>query len=152
MNGKLLSELAMGCLNGLLVVPLTWLTQKNVPWDCNDSCRLAFLTLKQAFILAPVLTHWQPDCLIVVETNASDYALVAILSLQEPNGDFHLVTFLSQTFTLAKLNYDIHDKELLAIYEAFKEWCHYLEGSTCPIDVITDHKILEYFSTMKMLS
>ena len=54
--------------------------------------------------------------------------------------------------TLAELNYDVHDKELLAIYEAFKVWHHYLEGSTFPIDVVTDHKNLGYFLTMKMLS
>ena len=96
-----------------IVVPLTWLTQKNVPWDFNDSCQLAFLTLKQAFILALVLTHWRPDCLIVVETDASDYTLAAILSLQEPNGELHPVTFLSQTFTLAELNYNVHDKGFL---------------------------------------
>ena len=99
-----------------------------------------------------VLTHWQPDCPIVVETDASDYALAKILSLQEPNGELHLVTFLSWTFTSAELNYDVHDKELLAIYEAFKVWYYYLEGSTFPIDVVTDHKILEYFLTTKMLS
>ena len=90
--------------------------------------------------------------LLVVETDASDYALAAIFSLQESNGELHPVTFLSQTFTSAELNYDVHDKELLAIYEAFKAWHHYLEGSTFPIDVVTDHKNLEYFSTTKMLS
>ena len=72
-----------------------------------------------------------------------------ILSFQEPNGELHPVTFLSRTFTLAKLDYDVHDKELLAIYEAFKAWGHYCEGSTFSIDVITDHKNLEYFLTMK---
>ena len=60
------------------------------------------------------------NCPIVVETNASNYALVAILSIQEPNGKLHPVTFLSQTFTSAELNYDVHDKELLAIFEASK--------------------------------
>jgi RNase H-like domain found in reverse transcriptase len=47
---------------------------------------------------------------------------------------------------LQELNYDVHDKELLAIFEAFKIWRHYLEGPTYPIDVITDHKNLEYFA------
>ena len=92
------------------------------------------------------------DCPIVVETNASDYALAVILSLQEPNGELHPVTFLSRTFTLAELNYDVHNKELLAIYEAFNAWHHYLKGSTFPINVVTDHKNLEYFLTTKMLS
>jgi len=54
--------------------------------------------------------------------------------------------------TAPELNYDTHDKELLAIFEAFQNWRHYLEGSASPIDVITDHKNLEYFSTSKVLS
>ena len=53
---------------------------------------------------------------------------------------------------LQELNYDVHDKELLAIFEAFKIWQHYLEGSASPIDVVTDHKNLEYFSTTKVLT
>src|SRR4029077_7227646 len=51
-----------------------------------------------------------------------------------------------------ELNYDTHDKELLAIYEAFRSWHHYLEGSWNPIDVVTNHKNLEYFSTTKLLT
>jgi RNase H-like domain found in reverse transcriptase len=58
----------------------------------------------------------------VIETNASDYALAAILSQVEPNGEIHLVTYLSQTFSDTKLNYNTHNKELMAIYEAFKAW------------------------------
>ena len=45
-----------------------------------------------------------------------------------------------------------HDKELLAIFKAFKIWQHYLEGPAYPIDVVTDHKNLEYFSTTKVLT
>jgi len=50
------------------------------------------------------------------------------------------------------LNYDVQDKELFAIYEAFQIWRHYLEGSTAPIDVITNHKNLEYFTMTKLLN
>ena len=56
------------------------------------------------------------------------------------------------TFTAPELNYDTHDKELLAIFEAFRVWQHYLEGSGIPINVVTDHKNLEYFSTTKVLT
>jgi RNase H-like domain found in reverse transcriptase len=135
-----------------IVVPLTRLTQKNIPWNFNESCKLAFLTLKQAFILAPVLTHYKPGCPLVIETDASDYALAAILSQVESNGEIHLVTYLSRTFSDTELNYDTHDKELMAIYEAFKAWRHYLEGTEVPIDVVTDHKNLEYFCTTQILS
>ena len=49
-----------------------------------------------------------------------------------------------------ELNYNVHDKELLVIFEAFKSWCHYLKGTPTPLDVITDHKNLEYFLTTKV--
>jgi len=55
-----------------------------------------------------------------VETNTSDYTLAAILSIVNEENKVHLVVFHSCTFTVTELNYDIHDKELLAIFEAFK--------------------------------
>ena len=99
----------------------------------------------------PILTHWIPDKLII-ETDASDYVLGALLSLQLDSGEVHPVAFHSHTFTLPELNYNTHDKELLAIFEAFHVWWHYLEGSGIPIDVLTDHKNLKYFSTTKVLT
>ena len=94
----------------------------------------------------------EPDQQMVVETDASDYTLVAILSAYDTEGALHPITFHSHTFTGPELNYDIHDKELSAIFEAFKWWRHYLEGSAEPIDVVTDHKNLEYFSMTKLLT
>ena len=108
--------------------------------------------LKCAFTTTPVLAQWKPNCQIIVETDASNYALAAILLIQDTDGEVHPVVFKLQTFTRSKLNYDVHDKELLAIFEAFKSWHHYLEGSTFPVDVITDLKNLEYFATTKVLT
>jgi hypothetical protein len=93
-----------------------------------------------------------PDAPLIVETDASDYALAAILSIIDTDGEVHPVAFLSRTFSTTELNYDVYDKELLAILEAFKAWQHYLEGVGTPIDVITDHKNLVYFLTMKLLT
>jgi len=87
-----------------------------------------------------------------METNASDYALAAILSIVTKNNEIHPVAFHSRTFSALELNYDIYNKELLAIFKAFKIWQHYLEGSALPIDAITDYKNLEYFSTTKVLT
>ena len=86
-----------------------------------------------------------------METNALDYVFAAILSIMTKDNEIHPIVFHSRTFSALELNYDIHDKELLAIFEAFKIWRHYLEGSTSPIDIVTDHKNLEYFSTTKIL-
>ena len=89
---------------------------------------------------------------MTVETDASDYAITAILSITLPDGEIHPVAFHSRTLSSSELNYDTHDKELLAIFEAFEKWRHYLEGSGTPIDVVTDHKNLEYFTTTKLLT
>ena len=89
---------------------------------------------------------------LVVETDASDYTLGAILSTFDSDGELRPITFHSQTFSGAELNYDVHDKELLAILKVFKRWRHYLKGSATPIDIVTNHKNLEYFSTTKVLT
>jgi len=65
--------------------------------------------------------------------------------------EVHPVAFYSHTFTMAELNYDTYDMKLLAIFEAFKIWQHYLKSLVYPINVVTDYKNLEYFSTTKML-
>jgi len=87
-----------------------------------------------------------------METDASDYTLAAILSIMTKDNEIHPVAFHSRTFSASELNYDIYDKELLAIFEVFKIWRHYLEGFASPIDIVTDHKNLEYFSTTKVLT
>jgi len=134
-----------------IVVLLTRLTRKGIPFQFTDKAREAFNLLKEAFTTAPVLTHWIPDWPIIIETDTSDYALATILSIVAEDGELHPMAFHSQSFSTTELNYDVHDKELFAIYEAFRIWHHYLEGSTAPIDVITDHKNLKYFATTKLL-
>ena len=134
------------------MVPLTRLTRKDAPWNFSEECQCSFNALKVAFTTAPILTHYQPNVPLVVETDASDYAVAGILSTTCPNGEIRPVAFYSRMLTAPELNYDTHDKELLAIFEAFHSWRHYLKGPAHPIDVVTNHKNLVYFSTSKVLS
>ena len=76
---------------------------------------------------------------------------VAIFSTWS-NGEVRPIAFHLRAFSVAEINYDVHDKELLAIVEAFKKWWHYLEGVAIPVEVYTDHKNLTYFSETKTLS
>jgi len=133
------------------ILPLTQLTKKNELWLWSTQCQMAFESLKTAFMSAPILVHWDPDNLMIVETDTSDHALAAILSTRV-NGNIHLIAFHSRTFSATELNYDVYDKELLAIFEAFRKWRHYLEGIPTPVDVFMDHKNLVYFCESKALS
>ena len=89
---------------------------------------------------------------MVVKMDASDYMLATILSIYTPDGEIHPITSHLCSFHSTKLNYDTHDKELLAIFEAFKHWHQYIEGSAIPIDVVMDYKNLEYFAMTKLLT
>src|ERR1700730_17030009 len=135
-----------------IITPMTRLTRKNIPWLWSDDCQSAFDSLKSAFSSAPILSHFIPGAPLIVETDASDYAVAAILSTVTGDSEVHPIAFHSRTLGVSELNYDTHNKELLAIFEAFTAWRHYLEGSETPVDIVTDHKNLEYFSTVRLLT
>src|SRR5882724_2791773 len=136
-----------------IVIPLIRLTRKDTLFIWGPNHTKVFETLKTAFTQAPILAHFNPDNPIVIETDASDYAITAIISQISPdNGDIHPITFYPHSMQPAELNYEIYDKELLAIFEAFQQWHNYLEGSAHVVLVLSDHKNLEYFATTKQLT
>ena len=98
----------------------------------------AFEELKTRFTTAPILIHFNPLSDTVVETDASDYALGCVLS-QYVDKKLHPVAFHSRKFSPTERNYDVHDKELLAILTALQEWRHYLAGTKEPFTIYTDH-------------
>jgi len=135
-----------------VVAPLTRLTKKDTAWLWNTTTQNAFDTLKTAFTSAPILKYFNPELPIIVETDASDFAIGAVLSQKDNTGILHPIAYFSRKFIPAELNYEIYDKELLGIVEAFRVWRAYLEGAQYQITVITDHKNLEYFTTTKVLN
>ena len=88
----------------------------------------------------------------VVETNASDYVSAGVLSQYDNQGILHQVAFFSKKHAPAECNYKIYDKELLAVVRAFEEWRAELQSVINPVQVHTDHKNLEYFTTTKLLN
>ena len=107
--------------------------------------------LKQRFTSAPILAHFDATLPSLIGTDASDYAVGAIYSQTQKSSRVHSVVFLSRKFSPAEMNYDIHDKEMVAIMLAFQEWIHQLKSYKQQIWVWTDHKNLEYFTTSKLL-
>lgn len=102
--------------------------------------------------MAPMLAHFELGKQITIETDTLDYAVVGILFITDDSGEICPMAFYSQLLSPAKLNYNTHNKELLTIYETFHSWKHYLEGASLSIDMVTDHKNLEYFATSKVLT
>ncbi len=131
--------------------PLTRLTKKDTPFQWTEKEQHSFDKLKGTFTSADVLRHYNPDHLIVLETDASDFAIAGILS-HEIDGILYPIAFFSRKLQAAEINYEIHDKEMLAIVASFKQWRHYLEGAAHQIKVYTDHRSLEYFTTSKQLN
>jgi len=134
-----------------IVSPLTNLTRKGVQFEWLEDCARAFQRLKEAFTSAPILKHFDPDLPCRVETDASDFASGGILS-QLHEGSWLPVAYFSRRHLPAERNYEIYDKELMAIVRCFENWRAELEGTQFPIEVLSDHKNLEWFMTTKQLS
>ena len=102
--------------------------------------------------MAPVLVHYDPTRRIMIETDASKYVCAGILLQECEDGKWRPVAYRSKTMKPAECNYDVHDKELLAIVQALKEWRRYVAGSLHKIRILTDDKNLVPFMTTKELN
>ena len=134
-----------------LTRPFTDLTKKSEKFFSSDECGRTFQELKQHFTSAPTLRHYDPELSCIIEFDASDFAIGAVLS-QEFECHLHPDAFHCRKMNKHEINYEIHDKELLAITAAFKEWRRYLEGARHEISVYMDHRGLEWFTQNKPLN
>ena len=98
------------------------------PFHWEELQQVAFDTLKLHFTMVPILAFPDIDCVFYLESNASDYATGAVLSI-EKEGVWHPIAFSSHSMTPQEWNYLIADKEMLLVIQALKQWRHYLEGA-----------------------
>ena len=80
-----------------------------------------------------------------METDALNYAYRAVLSQKQVDNQHHLIGFMLKSMNLAKCNYEIPDKEALTIVKGLQNWRHWLERMKLLVQILTDHKNLEYF-------
>ncbi|CAI7771299.1 unnamed protein product [Closterium sp. NIES-53] len=132
-----------------IATPLTNLLKKNTPFKWEDVHQQAMEQLKTALMSAPVLILPDPEIDYVIEADASDQAVGAVL-MQDQGKGLQPIAYLNKKLHGAELNYLIHDKEALAIITAFKTWRCYLEGRKTT--VYTDHCSLKYLKTQPTLS
>jgi hypothetical protein len=138
-----------------LAKPLTELTKeggaRSFPLSPDSAAVKSFEQIKTAFTEAGMLVHFDPDKETWLETDSSDFVTAAVLS-QMVDGVLRPVAFVSHKMNPAECNYEIYDKELLAIVRAFEEWRFELSGTDDPIQVLSDHQALQTFMTTKRLN
>ncbi len=133
-----------------LAAPLTALTSTKTMFRWSNAAEAAFTKLRSRFVSAPILRAPDPTCQFVVEVDASEVGVGAVLSQRATSDDkVHPCAFFSHRLSPAERNYDIGNRELLAVKLALEEWRHWLEGSGVPFVVWTDHKNLEYIQSAK---
>jgi transposase InsO family protein len=128
---------------------LTALTKKGATWEWTTKCEDSFRSIKQSLLSAPLLRHPDPKKEYSMATDASDYAVGAVL-MQDFGEGLQPVAYYSRQLKAAERNYPVHDKEMLAVVLACKHWRCYLEGRH--VDILTDHYALKYFRTQPTLS
>ncbi|KAF8698542.1 hypothetical protein RHS03_07547, partial [Rhizoctonia solani] len=129
----------------LVACPLHNLTKKETPWSWGNLEGAAFEELKSLVTQLPVLIHSNPKLPYYLETDTSGVAMGAILSQKGEDNCLHPVAYMSKSFSGAKANYNMHNKELLAIIKALEEWRIFLEATDKLVQVFMDHRNLEYW-------
>ena len=132
-----------------IAAPLTNLTRKNHPFAWSLREGEAFNQLKTVLQNAPVLQLADQQKDYIVTTDASDYAMGAVLSQVWDDGE-HPVAFESRKMNPAEQNYPTHERELLAVIHALRTWRHYLLGRK--FIIVSDHHSLKYLQTQPQLS
>lgn len=130
-------------------LPLTELTKADVVWRWGEQQTTAFNALKQALTTAPVLVVPDPGLPYQVYTDASAFALGAVL-LQKYGKYKRPVAYLSRKLTPTERNYPTGDREMLGILYALQQWRCYLEGAEFTVN--SDHLNHTWFKTKRDLS
>jgi hypothetical protein len=97
----------------------------HLPWEVEEE--QAFCKLKRALCSTPILIAPDPDGDFVLNTDASQIGLGAVLQ-QECEGSNRVVAYHSRKLSLAERNYNVHEREMLSVVEATRVWRHYLLG------------------------
>jgi hypothetical protein len=130
------------------------LIRKDVIFNWNEACKIAFELLKRTVIEASILAHFDLKKQIYIKSDSFDFVSAKVLSQMRKNDELHLVKFFSKNLVSIECNYEIYDKELLTIVRCFEQWRFesLFIKSDVSIKMLIDHKNLKYFLFIKQLN
>ncbi|KAJ9523672.1 hypothetical protein QJQ45_020105 [Haematococcus lacustris] len=132
------------------VLPLTDLLRDEQPWRWGEAEQRAFADIKAAMASSPVVRPPDFSLPFTVKTDASLFAIGAVLTQQDSSGAEYVVAYESRKLNPAQVNYPAHERELLAVLHALTTWRHYLLGR--PFIVETDNSATTHVLTQSNLT
>jgi hypothetical protein len=133
-----------------VTAPISDLLKKSTnKWKWTRKAELTFRKLKKAFTEAPIHQHFVPAKPIILQTDASGFAFAGILNQYDGFGILCPVNLYSRKCSPTEQNYDMYNRELLAIMETLRQWPHYLEGAHHKILILVRPQECRVFSNIK---
>jgi hypothetical protein len=141
--------------------PLLDLTKKTVEWDWGKPQQEAFDKLKTLMCCSSVLTQPDFDKRFYLQTDASAYGVGTVLSQEGKTSPtlakrskpvLHPISYYSATFTPTERNYNIYERELLAVMKSLAHWRPYLGWTKEPFTILTNHANLQYWKSPRDLN
>ncbi|GFU31156.1 retrovirus-related Pol polyprotein from transposon 297 [Trichonephila clavipes] len=129
-----------------IATPLSNLSNKSTAWKWSEIEQQAFQTLKQCLITPPILRQVDPKKPFIIRTDASSYALGAVLLQGESPTDEQPVEYASRLLSSAEKNYSTTEREALAVVWALSKFRGYIEGAE--ITVASDHQPLKWLMNL----
>ncbi|CAG2230871.1 unnamed protein product [Mytilus edulis] len=126
--------------------PMHKICEKNSRFAWNDECQKAFQQLKSALTSTPVLAYPLPNLPFILDTDASDKAVGAVLS-QIQDGLERVIAYMSKSMNIHEQAYCVTRKELLAVIIALKTFHHYLYGQE--VLLRTDNAAVSWMKNLK---
>src|SRR6266852_1034030 len=141
--------------------PLLDLTKKSTIWQWGQKEIEAYQALKKLMCRSPVLTQPDFEKRFYLQTDVSAYGVGAVLSQKGESSPFlnkrtkpaiHPIAYYSATFTPTERNYDIYERELLAVMKSLAHWRPYRGWTKEPFVILTDHANLQYWKAPRNLN
>ena len=135
-----------------IVHSMIQLIQKKIIFEWNETCQTAFDHMKRCMTETFILHHFDQTCETILKTDSFNYVNNEVLSQYNDEELLHSIAFYSKNISSAECNYEIYDKKLLIIIQAFKHWWLKLKLTDISIKMFIDHQALISLMKDKELS